>query len=88
MADIQIAPWLALIPMYIAMARIGGSTWLSIILTPTVAFLVVFLEFGVPPMLSRESGTEITVVAVGAVAVVGALWLRRRTPQSPRHVPT
>ncbi len=89
MDDMPIAPWLLLVPTYVAMARIGGSTWLSIVLTPTVAVLVVLIEFGVPPMLSREGGwSEVTIVAVGALAVVGAHWLRGRAPQSPRHVPT
>ena len=78
MDDMQLAPWLLLVPIYVATARLRGSSWRRIVSTPTVMVLVALIEFGLPPMWHIDGVRRVVVITGAAsVAACAVLLLRR-----------
>jgi hypothetical protein len=78
MDDVQLAPWVLLVPIYVVTARLRGSSWRRIVFTPTVMVLAALIEFGLPPMWHIDGVRRVVVIAGAAsIAVCAVLILRR-----------
>jgi len=81
-------PWLvvliAAVVVYASLARWRGATWRSVAGVPTLAVSLALVEFGVPPVLARNPGTEVLGVVFVLSALLGSwlLWRALRPIES------
>ena len=78
MSGTSVALWLALVVAYVAIGRLRGSTWRSIIRMPMVILAVVFIEFAGPAMRARRGDLRIVVISTALLAF-GVSWGAWRT---------